>query len=303
MTLTNTFTATDLQYIINEMWVPKVERLWKANLAAAAFFTDLSGLATGGGDTFHITDVFSNKFSASTKSNAAQVTLQSPAQAQINLSVDTWKEISWLIEDKEIQQILRGSDTLDAYADQAQYIIAKALDTSLMALYSGLSQTVNDTATDVTDSVVRQAIESLVDGDLPMEEVAFFFHPTIVWHDLFGISKYYDASTFGEGAPVATGKLGGGLGGRLRGRLYGIPVFETTQVQADGASTAFYNLLVHPKTFCFALQTPGGNIRSQSTYWAESLGTLWTTDIIYGVAELRDDAGVVIKSRQTGIVS
>jgi len=213
-------------------------------------------------------------------------------------------EVSYLIEDKEVQQILQSSDALEAYASQAKYHIARSLDTSLMGLYSGLSQTVSDTATDVTDSIVRQAIESVVNGDVPMEDLAFFFHTTVVWHDLYGIQKYYDASQLGiNGGPVATGKLGGMLGSKYRGRLYGIPVFETSQVQADGASSAFYNLLTHPKTFCYAVMTPGGVIRSQANYWAESLGTLWTTDIIYGVAELRDDSGVVIKSRQSGVVS
>jgi len=305
MTLTNTFTSTDLQYILNEVWSPEVEKAWKAHLGAADFFTDLSDMLSGGGDTIHITDIFTNQFSAATKSNSTQVTLAGPATAQINLSIDTWKEISFLIEDKELQQMLRSAKMPQAYADEAKYKIAQALDTSLMALYAGLSQSVNDTATDVTDSVVRQAVESIVDGDVPMEELMFFFHPTVVWHDLYGISKYYDASSFGgkEGL-VGTGNFGGEkLRKGYRGRLYGIPVCETTQVQADGASSAFYNLLAHPRAFCFGVQTPGGSVRSQAHYWPEALGTLWTTDIIYGVAELRDDAAVVINSRQSGVVS
>jgi len=308
MTLTNTFSATDLQYIIQEVYSPKVEREWRAGLVAGDFFTDFSGMMTGGGDTLNITDIFTNQFSANDKSNATQVTLQSPATAQIQLSVNTWKEVSYLIEDKELQQILRGSDILDAYEDQAKYVIRKALDTSLMGLYSGLSQTVNDTASDVSDADVRNAIETVVDSDVPFNELAFFFHPTVIWHDLMGIGKYtnvYQAgSVQGYAGPVVTGFLGGGSKAKaLRGVLYGIPVYETTQVQEDGASSAYFNLLAHPKTFCYAIQTPGGNVRSQAHYWPESLGTLWTTDIIYGVAELRDDAGVVIKSRQTGIVS
>lgn len=309
MTLTNTFTSTDLQYLINTVYSPKVEREWQANLLAADFFTDLSGLVAGGGNAISIADVFTNQFTASSKTNSTQVTLVSPAQAQLSLSINTWKEISYIIEDKEIEQVIKASDYLDAYASQARYIIAKALDTSLMGLYSGLSVSVNDTATDVTDSVVRQAIESVVDGDVPFNEMAFFFHPTVIWHDLMGIAKYtnvYQAgSQNGYNGPVITGAFGGGTRGKaLRGVLYGVPVYETTNVQADGASSAFYNLLATPKAFMFGVQTPGGKrVRSQAHYWAESLGTLWTTDIIYGVAELRDDCAVAIKSRQSGIVS
>lgn len=94
--LDNTYTATDLQYIINEIWSPKVEKEWRANLLAADFFTDFSGMMTGGGDTLNITDIFTNQFSANTKSNGEDVTLQSPATGQLTLSVDTWKEVSYL---------------------------------------------------------------------------------------------------------------------------------------------------------------------------------------------------------------
>lgn len=275
-----------------------------SNLLAADFFTDFSGMFGGGGDTLNITDIYSNVFSASSKSTGSEVTLNSPAQSELNLSVDTWTENSYLIEDKELQQMLRGSDLLAAYAEQSKYQIAKGLDSALLALYSGLSQTVNDTASDVTDVDVRSAIESVVDDDVDFTKLAFFFHPTVIWHDLMGASKYtnvYDSD------PVATGKLGGMSAGRkkaFRGNLYGIPVFETTNIQADGASSAYYNLLAHPKAFMFATMTPGaGRIRSQANYLPENLGTLWTTDIIYGVKELRDKAACVIKSRQSGVVS
>jgi len=308
MTLTNTFSATDLQYIINEIWSPKVEREYQANLLFADFVTDMSDMFAGGGDTLNITEIFTNQFSANDKSNATQVTLQSPAQGSLTLAVNTWKEVSWLIEDKEIQLALQSADYLRAYSEQAEYIIAKALDSSLAGLYSGLSQTVNDTASDVSDADIRSAIETILDGDAPFEGLAFFFHPTVIWHDLMGISKYtnvYQAGPTNQAGPVITGAFGGGRAGKaLRGYLYGIPVYETTQVQEDGASSAYFNLLITPRTFCYAVRTPGGKrVRSQAHYWPESLGTLWTTDIIYGVAELRDAEGVVIKSRQTGIVS
>lgn len=305
MTGTDTFTSTDLQYVIQTVYSPKVEREWRANLIAADFFTDFSRMFAGGGSSMTIADVFTNQFSAATKSNGSEVTLISPAQGTLSLAVNTWKEISYLIEDKELQQILQGSDVLEAYASQAKYIISKALDTSLMGLYSGLSQTVNDTANDVADVDIRSAIETVVDGDVPLSQLAFMFHSTVIWHDLFGISKYTGVYTAG-GDPVSTGMLGGATAGRqeaYRGRLYGTPVFETTQVQADAASSAYYNLLAHPKSFCYATMTPGGKVRSQSSYLATNLGTLWTTDIIYGVAELRDDSAVVIKSRQSGVVS
>jgi len=271
---------------------------------AADFFTDFSGMFGGGGDTLNITDIFTNTFSTSSKANGSEVTLNSPAQAQLTLSIDTWTEMSYLIEDKQLQQILRGADLLGAYMEQAVYKVAKAIDSAILALYSGLSQTVNDTASDVADADVRSAIESVMDDDVPFDGCAFFFHPTVIWHDLMGTSKYTNVF---DSSPVATGMLGEMSPARARayrGRLYGAPVYETTNIQADGASSAYYNLFAHPKAFMYGTQTPGGGrIRSQANYLPQNLGTLWTTDAIYGVKELRDKAACVIKSRQTGIVS
>lgn len=299
-----TFTAADLQYTIPEMWAPVVLREMQASLLAADFFRDSSGMLVGGGDTINFADVFTNKFSANDKTNDAEVTLQGPAQGTVQLVVDTWKEVSYLIEDKQLVQILQSSDVLEAYASQAGYIVAQALDTSLFGLYSGASQTVNDTASDVTDGVVRRAIESLVDGDVNIAAAAFFFHPTVVWHDLFGISKYTNVF---DSTPVAIGQLGqttGRVNKTSVGRVYGIPTFQTTQVQADGNNTAYFNILATPDAFTYAVQTPGGQkVRTQATYEQGNLGTLWTSDIIYGVKELRDDSVVVIKSRQSVVVS
>lgn len=307
MTGTNTFTSTDLQYIINTVWSPKVEREMQANLVAASFFTDFSDMLSGGGSTLDLTEIFTNKLSANTKSNGSEVTLQSPATGQLSLTVDTWKEVSFLIEDKEAQLVLQNARIAQEYADQAKYIIAKTLDSAILANYATLSQTVSDTATDVTDSIIRQAIGTLGAADVPFDQLAFFFHPTVVWQDLMGSAKYTNAYQSGVNpSAIVTGNFGtGGAFGKARmGTLYGIPVYQTSQVPADGASSAFYNLLASPRAYMFATRTPGGNyVRSISSYQHPNLGTLWTNDCLYGTAELRDVAGVVIKSRQSGIVS
>ena len=165
MTGTNTFTPTDLQHIINEVWSPKIEPQYEAHLLAADFFTDDSPMLVGGGDTIHMTEIFTNVFTSSAKSNTSEVTLISPAQAQVNLTVSTWNEISFLIEDKEAVQMLQAAAMPMEYAKQAGYVIAQDLDTAIMSLYADAGQTVNDTASDVTDPRIREALESPNRGD------------------------------------------------------------------------------------------------------------------------------------------
>jgi hypothetical protein len=47
--------------------------------------------------------------------------------------------------------------------------------------------------------------------------------------------------------------------------------------------------MMHKDALCFAEQM---GVRSQTQYKQEYLGDLFTADTLYGVAELRDDAGV-----------
>jgi len=305
-----TIDATSLASVINEVWRPKVERPFYASLLAGDFFVNSSdSLNAMGGDTLNIPDLFTNSFTANDKSvddsSSPEVTLQDVAAVTIQLVVNTWKEVSYLINDKERAQALKASDYLAAYAEKALYQVSRAMDTSLMALQSGLSTSSNDTASDVSDPRVREAVENVVDSDVPYDELAFFFHPTVVWHDLFGISAYQAAFDYQETATGGLGNMSPVRQRAYRGRLYGIPVFETTQVQADTANSAFYNLIAHPRAFTYGITMPDGNYtpRSQANYYFEALGTLWTTDLIYGVKEVRDECASVIKSRQSGIVS
>lgn len=310
MTGTNTFTSTDLQYTIPEIWSPKIEREFQANLLAADFFTDFSDLLVGGGDTLHVPGIYTNQFTSSAKSNGSEVTLVSPAQTEVQLAVNTWRHVAYLIEDLELKQMLQSARIPSEYASQAAYVIAKDLDSAIFSNYISLSQSVNDTLTDVSDADIRTAIESVVDGDVPMDELAFFFHPTVIWHDLMAIAKYTNVYQAGSNAgngnagPVTTGAFGGTkLSRSMQGILYGIPVYQTTQVTTLG-TTSYVNLLAHPKTFMYAVQPlGGGRVRTQADYKLENLGMLWVTDIAYGTGELRDETACLIKSRQTGIVS
>jgi len=281
---TGTFTATDLAAVIPEIWSKKVNEFFRAKLVAANFFTDMSDDVAGGGDTIHIPSL--TELSANDKSNAAAVTLNSPTESTIDLSINTWKECSFAIEDKEARQVLRSYNIQKRYAQAAAYAIAKALDSALLGLYAGLSTDVGNSASDISDAFVIDAIKNLDENDVPAEDRAFFFYPSVMWTAYQTIQKYYDASQAGwnsDEAPVKNGP---------RGVLYGIPVYVTTQVPITN-TTWVHNMLAHKDAFVYA---KAGDIRLQSNYIPEYLSTLTTADLIYGVAENRDAAAVEIST-------
>ncbi len=311
MTGTNTYAAADFAGVFPEIWSSFMNWQYESKLFAAKFFLDLSADIANGGDVINIPDLFTNVFSASDKSVGSEVTLLSPASQSAALTVNTWKETSFLIEDMQAAAILKSQNLQKGLAEKASYTVAKAFDSSLLALATGLATIVNDSASDVTDPDIRNALAQMDEDDVPSEDRGFFFHPNVVWQDLFGIAKYYDAATLGlSRGPVVTGQIPS---------LYDVPIYKTTNV--DATLTSYQNMLVHKTAFAFAVASLGnangnsgapvetatgqfdGQIRIQSNYIPENLGALTTADVIYGVAENRDVAGIWIKSRKTGFVS
>ncbi len=304
MTGTNTYTAADLQYVIGEVWGPWVNDAYFAKTVAANWFVDFSEvLNSQGGDTYNIADIYSTPLTSAAKGAAGEVTLVSPATAQVQLVVNTHRHVAFVIEDLEMDNLTKSFGIAEKLFKQAGKVVADDLEDALLALWSGLSQAIGDTGTVVEDKEVRQALEALEDNDTPMDEVAWFFHPTVYWHQIMNVEKYYSADIAGwKGAtPIVDGNFGPADASRsLRGMLYGRPLFTSTNVV--GALQTYRNLLAHKDAFAFA--TKGASrVRLQSEYKLENLGQLFVTDSRYGVIENYDTHAVVLNANTTDIAS
>lgn len=303
---TDPYTAADLAAMIPEIWTPIIGEEMFAKTVAANFFTDLSPYAKSGGDIFHIPDVFTNKFSIQTQSvQGAEVTTESVAQVDRTLTVNLHKYIAMLIGDKDLQQISSNYSVNAVYAKKIGSTLANALEASLFALWTGLStNSAGDTSTVLADLELRQAIGLLAAENFDVQsKAALFVHPNIYWSQLAGIQKYYDASVYGGPSMVRSGSFGPMDFSRgLVGQIYGIPIYTSTNV-TSGLGT-YRNILAMPEAFGFAIQTPGnGKVRVQAENQIRNLGMLTVTDIIYGVAELRDDAAVAVNANISATLS
>jgi|GEM_PF-814453 len=299
------FDSTELAAMIPEVWTPIVMEEMFAKTCAANFITDLSPYAQEGGDIFHVPDVFTNSFTAQSQSTqGAEITTDAPAQADVTLTVNTHKYIAYLLGDKDMKQLSRSYDFNGVYARKAGKTLADDLEDAIFALWSGLStNSSGDTATVLTDLEIRTAISKLAQGNFDLKECGFFIHPATWWEQLCGIQKYYDISQYGPGTVgglVREGNIGPMDSSRgLAGQLYGIPVYTSTNVVT--ALQTRRNLLLHKGCFGFAVQTiSGGNrVRVQSDYLVQNIAMLTVLDILYGVVELRDAAGVVVNSNSS----
>lgn len=299
---TGTFTGDsgDLDVMIPQIWGPRINDFFKEYVVLADFFTDRSEDLMGGGNIVSTPNL--TEMSANSKTNGAAVTLNSPTETKIDLTVNQWYEVSFMIEDEEAATVKQSYSLQERYAKNAAYTIAQQLENAIAALFNGFSVTVGASSTNVADSEIRAAIATLETAGVPLYtgEVAFIMHPNTVWRQVQALDKFSLAINSPVNDPTAK---------RPAAYLYGLPVIVSQNVPAVSGTSGRANVLAHKDAIHFAtaslgLSSKGGmvgsaGIRVQSNYVPEYLGTLTTADILYGVIENRDSAAVAIISHYT----
>lgn len=293
-----TETLASLDSYIPEIWGERVNDFFRAKLVAAPFFTNRSDEVREGGDVLYTPNT--TEFTATAKSNATAVSLNAPSDTKQTLSINQWFEASFAIEDREAAQVKRSYTLMERYAKNCGYAVAKKLDTAITTLFSSFSKAVGSSVNNLADSDIRNAIAYLEAANVDSEEAAFFFHPNTFWKQVQGIDKFSLAINSPVNDPSAK---------KPAGFLYGRPVFITTQIQSDTTpSGGRANALAHPDAIHWATSPLGSGgsksnemvgsmgVRVQSNYIPEYLSTVTTADVLYGVVENRDDAGVYMKS-------
>lgn len=304
---TNHVITTEVPNFIPELWSDEVLASYKKNLVMAGLVRVLNHRGKKG-DTIKIPTP--TRGSASVKTAQIQVSLiEHGADTGLSVSIDRHVEYSRLIEDLvDIQALesLRRFYTDDAgYAiavDVDQQLIYEAADvgfnslviaggnnidstSTLTQVYEGDGTTWDQAAsTDLSDAGIRVFIKALDDNDVPMAERVLVV-PTIVKSDLLGTNRFTEQAFVGEVGRGNTIRNG------LVGDIYGMEVFVTTALPTveDGLGVAD-NIL----GLCFQrdglLLVEQAGVRSQTQYKQEYLADLFTSDMVYGTANLRSES-------------
>ena len=299
---TGQMTGTTLAAQIPEIWGKMINDFYKEELILADFFTDRSEELSDGGDTVYTPNI--TEMSANVKVNGSQVTLNANTDTNGTLTVDTWYECSFLIEDREAAQIKRSWNLVERYTKNAAFTIASVLESAIAALFIGFSNSVGASTTNLADSDILNAIatlESNIKGNLYNGEVAFIFHPMTFWRQVQALDKF----SLAQNSPVndPTGK-------KPKYTLYGLPIYVSVSVPYVTSTTGRVNVLAHKDAIHFATLALGAGgsmgafvgangIRTQASYELPYVGTLVVSDIAYGVVENRDIAAVRILTHAT----
>ena len=181
------------------------------------------------------------------------------------------------------------------------------------------SGTTPGNGTALTDVGIRRVIQTLEDNDINSSELSLVI-PPVEANVLRSIARFTEQAFVGSGDAIKTGRLG---------NLYGVEVFTSTNCpfihvnsQTSTQSVTFSStaptgasfadefglvvdwntssptdtkyracLMLHKDAMVLAEQQA---IRTQAQYKQEYLGTLVTSDSVYGVKELRDYAARAI---------
>ena len=299
---TNNTTAAVANNFIPELWSDEVIGAYKANLVTANLVTKLSHKGKKG-DTIYIP--VPARGAASAKAANTQVVLSAATNTAVTVTINKHYEYSKLIED--IAEVQSLASMRKFYTDDAGFALATQVDTDLVTLWEGFQggtvaganaaawekavigsvgttlYTGNSSnAADITDAGIRAMILKLDNANVPMDN-RYIVMPPIAANDLLGINRFTEQQFIGNGEAIKTGKIG---------MIYGVDVYISSNcptTTTGDTATDRVGCLFHKDALVLAEQV---GVRSQTQYKQEYLGDLFTADTLYGVAELRNDAGV-----------
>ena len=300
----NQQTTTTAANFIPELWSDEVIAGYKKNLVLGNLVTRINHNGKKG-DTIHIPTPV--RGSANAKAANTQVTLQGDTHSVTNLSINKHYEYSVVIEDIVEVQALQSLRRF--YTDDAGYALATQVDTDLFTLIEGLQGgTVGGSGTslfekakigsdgttdfvggtsnaaDIVDAGIRKMILLLDNADVPMDN-RFMVIPPVAANDMLGINRFTEQQFIGDGSAIKTGKLGS---------IYGMDVYVSSNCPSGTTTNSVavrFGVMMHKDALALVEQM---GVRSQTQYKQEYLGDLFTADTLYGVGELRDNAGVAI---------
>jgi N4-gp56 family major capsid protein len=302
-------TKTTAATFIPAIWSDEIVAAYKRNLVAANLIKKMNFKGKKG-DTVHIPSP--TRGSASAKAASTQVTLIAATESEVTVSINKHYEYSRLIEDIVEAQAL--SSLRSFYTDDAGYALAKQVDTDLVRLgrlANGATLGTDDYATSntatkafigsngttaynstssnaaaLTDAAIRRTIQRLDDNDVPMDN-RFFIVPPSSRNTLMGLARFTEQAFVGEQGgnnTIRNGEIGD---------VYGVKVYVSTNADYGAGSSGADRIALMGHKDAYVLVEQQG-VRSQTQYKQEYLGTLFTADTLYGVAELRDYSSVAL---------
>ena len=279
-------TNTTDQHFIPEIWADGIYKYFERKSVFRGLVDDYSALFAGKGygDVLHIPEM--SLISASDKSAGADVSYDATATTETQLTVNKHKYVAKLFEDLTLIQ--SEADLVEKYSRMMGEALSRQVDadiwSELQSLEDSLALSADDT---LTAGKFEEALATLGEADIPYMdgECAMVVNPTLfadILNPSAGIAQYFIRND-------AVGEGNRGLRSGLVGSLYGIDVYMSNTVDTaneGGAGTnTISGAIFHRSAVAFASQQ---DVRVQSEYSIDALGTKVVADLLYGVKRIDD---------------
>ena len=241
---------------------------------------------------------------ANDKAAATDITVQDATSSSKSVTLNKHKEATFIIED--FDRAISRNDLIAAYSQSAVIAIAEKVEDDLLALYAGLSQDVGTYNTDITAAVVRLARKKLTDGKAPRDGRTLVLATKDISALLTADSQFLASyNNVGTAENVQEGIVGRYMGFDVM-ESQAVPLHDTNQTSGMAFHKEAFALVVRPlpevPTGMGAVSSvvndadSGLSIRVILSYNPDRLGVQCTTDILYGVSEMRDEFAIHVKS-------
>jgi hypothetical protein len=246
-----------------------------------------------------VTIPYGGALSVNDKSANTVVTLQTPNDSVYTLTLNKHKEVSFLIEDTA--KAFARPDWFTRYMQDGMMVLAEQIDGDIAALYSGFSQSI-DATSGLGEDDFRNGRRLLNAAKAPQSERYAVLNEDADF-ELLGIERVVNRDY--------TETLGSKAANSLTGRFMGFDIFMDQKIVTSGGEAK--NLLFHRNAIVMAsrplppapagsgvvqkvMDEDGVGIRVTMSYSPNYLGVQLTLDVLYGVAELRDNHGVTLRT-------
>ncbi len=279
-------TNTTDQHFIPEIWADGIYKYFERKSVFRGLVDDYSALFSdkGYGDVLHIPEM--SLISASDKSAGADVNYDATATTETQLVVNKHKYVAKLFED--VALIQSEADLVEKYSRMMGEALAPQVDADIWSELQSLEDSLNLSADDtLTAGKFEEALATLGEADIPYMdgECAMVVNPTLfadILNPSAGIAQYFIRND-------AVGEGNRGLRSGLVGSLYGIDVYMSNTVDTANEGGAGANTIsgaiFHKSAVAFASQQ---DVRVQSEYSIDALGTKVVADLLYGVKRIDD---------------
>ena len=279
-------TLTTEQHFIPEIWADGIYKYFDRKTVFRGLVDDYSALVSGKGygDAINVPEM--SIISATAKSAGADVAYDATATTTTQLALNKHKYVAKLFED--IALIQSEADLVSKYSRMMGEALARQVDADIWAELDGLNQSQDLSADNtLTAGVFESVLATLGENDIPYMdgECSMVVNPTLfadILNPSGGIAQYFIRND-------AVGEGNRGLRSGMVGSLYGIDVYMSNTVSSSGTDGTVAGAVFHKSAAVFASQQ---EVRVQSEYSIDALGTKLVSDLLYGCKIIDDSDNI-----------